>query len=73
MDYVQLEFDFTWFQFCDLIDSETGDIVGGAFLECVLVFTSNGTPFFVVADFERDDFEYSPFFPVCHDSVVFLK
>lgn len=73
MEYVQLEFEFTWFQFCDFIDCDTGDIVGGAFLECCLAFASDGTPFFAVASFECDEFEYSPFFPVCHDSVIFLK
>lgn len=73
MEYVQLEFDFTWFQFCDLIDTDTGDVVGGAFLECNLAFTSNGVPFFVVASFVLDEYEYSPFFPLCHDSAVFFE
>lgn len=72
MDYVQLEFDFTWFQFCDLIDIETGDVVGCSVLECSLVYSAN-KPFFVVASFECDSFEYAPFFPVCHDSVSFLR
>ena len=36
---MQLEFDFTWFRFCELVDDDTGVVVGGAILEC---FFDNG-------------------------------
>lgn len=56
---MQLEFDFTWFVFCDLYDDESGKLVGGAVLECY-----HDEYGFIVAPFETETFSFSSLFPV---------
>lgn len=57
---MQLEFDFTFWIFCDLVDNDSGDIVGGACLECYI--DSDGC--YYLTEWEIANFEFSPFFPL---------
>lgn len=60
---MQLEFDFTFWIFCDLVDKETGEVVGGAVEEC---FLDSMSGFFYPTLDVLEAYEIAPFFLVCH-------
>lgn len=57
---MQLEFDFTWYRFCELVDKENGEVVGATVIDCICV---DGV--YYPAFEAMEEFEDTPFVPRC--------
>lgn len=54
---MQLEFEFTFWHMCDLVDNESGEVVGGACLECY----QDSDGWYYLTEWEEEEFEFAPF------------
>lgn len=56
---MQLEFDFTFWHMCDLVDNDTGAVIGAACLECYMDYDG----WYYLAEWEEADFDFAPYTP----------